>query len=193
MCSSWLTRQRLVHCSVPGIERTLRNRGHQYNGYPVSAGYFGAFSLDGLAIALHCVYHTSSFNEAIVKCAPAFASHCRGPCAPAAPLTSSRLRPRGRYQLLRGRGHDRRDLCPARWRVLRCTRHRRRVGGGDAPVGEGRGRATRNRALCARRPLGVRTPSATLKACEKSMSFVSLPPRSWRAWSAGASSGPPSP
>jgi hypothetical protein len=66
---------RLVHCSAPGIERTLQNRGHTYNGYPVSAGYFGAFSLDGLAIALHCVYHTHSFNEAIVKCAPASASH----------------------------------------------------------------------------------------------------------------------
>ena len=66
---------RPVHCSAPGIERTLQNRGHKYNGYPVEAGYFGAFSLDGLAIALHCVYHTHSFNEAIVKCAPASASH----------------------------------------------------------------------------------------------------------------------
>ena len=64
-----------MHCSVPGLECTLRNRGHEYNGYPVSAGYFGAFSLDGLAIALHCVHHTRSFNEAIVKCAPTSASH----------------------------------------------------------------------------------------------------------------------
>ena len=38
---------------------TLRRRGHSYNGYPVSAGYFGAYSVDGLALALHSVYHTS--------------------------------------------------------------------------------------------------------------------------------------
>jgi len=47
--------------------RTLGNRGRSYNGYSVSPGYFGAFSLDGLAIALHCIYHTSSFNMAIVR------------------------------------------------------------------------------------------------------------------------------
>lgn len=52
----------------PGIEQTLAARGHFYNGYPVSAGYFGAFSIDGLAIALHSFYHTDSFNDAVVKC-----------------------------------------------------------------------------------------------------------------------------
>merc|ERR1711939_40806 len=52
----------------PGIEATLAARGSSYNGYPVSAGYFGAFSIDGLAVALHCIYHTESFNAAIVKC-----------------------------------------------------------------------------------------------------------------------------
>ena len=50
---------------APGIEATLTARGRRYNGYPVSAGYFGAFSIDGLAIALHCVYTTTSFNEAV--------------------------------------------------------------------------------------------------------------------------------
>lgn len=49
------------------LARTLGNRGRNYNGYPVSPGYFGAFSLDGLAMALHCVYHTESFNMAIAK------------------------------------------------------------------------------------------------------------------------------
>ena len=49
------------------LSRTLGNRGSSYNGYPVSPGYFGSFSLDGLAMALHCVYHTHSFNMAIVK------------------------------------------------------------------------------------------------------------------------------
>merc|ERR1712023_537962 len=52
----------------PGIEATLAARGKSYNGYPVSAGYFGAFSIDGLAVALHCIYHTDSFNAAVVKC-----------------------------------------------------------------------------------------------------------------------------
>ena len=50
------------------IVGTLRRRGHSYNGYPVSAGYFGAYSVDGLALALHSVYHTSSFIGAIEKC-----------------------------------------------------------------------------------------------------------------------------
>ena len=42
--------------------------GKEYNGYPVIAGYFGAYSLDGLAMALHCVYNTTSFDDALVKC-----------------------------------------------------------------------------------------------------------------------------
>merc|ERR1711937_601185 len=49
------------------IERTLRARGHRYNGYPVSSGYFGSYSLDGLALALWSVYNTTSFDEAVVK------------------------------------------------------------------------------------------------------------------------------
>lgn len=50
-----------------GVEKTIANRGSNYNGYPVSPGYFGSFSLDGLAMALHCVYHTDSFNNAVAK------------------------------------------------------------------------------------------------------------------------------
>ena len=50
-----------------GIWRTLANRGKLYNGYPVSPGYFGSFSMDGLAIALHCVYHTDNFAECICR------------------------------------------------------------------------------------------------------------------------------
>jgi ADP-ribosyl-[dinitrogen reductase] hydrolase len=49
------------------IAGTLRARGGTYNGYPVSSGYFGSYSLDGLAMALWAVYHTSSFDEAIAK------------------------------------------------------------------------------------------------------------------------------
>eukprot|EP00978_Attheya_sp_CCMP212_P048950 scaffold596929_cov55-Attheya_sp.AAC.3 len=51
-----------------GIEQTLRNRGHKYNGYPVSAAYFGSFSLDAVAMALYCVCNTASFKETVVRC-----------------------------------------------------------------------------------------------------------------------------
>merc|ERR1711967_124472 len=49
------------------IEGTLRARGDSYNGYPVSAGYFGSFCMDGLAMALWSVYHSQSFDEAVVR------------------------------------------------------------------------------------------------------------------------------
>lgn len=39
-----------------------------YNGYPVSRGYFGAYSVDGLAVALFSLYHTSTFNDAVERC-----------------------------------------------------------------------------------------------------------------------------
>jgi len=50
------------------LERTVSNRGHRYNGYPVSAGYYGAYSMDGLAVALHCIYHTNNFEDAVERC-----------------------------------------------------------------------------------------------------------------------------
>ena len=50
------------------LRATLENRGSEYNGYPNSAGYFGSYSLDGLAMALWAVAHTSSFGEAIEAC-----------------------------------------------------------------------------------------------------------------------------
>merc|ERR1719330_2274717 len=50
------------------IEGTLQARGSSYNGYPVSAGYFGSYSLDGLALALWAVYNTRSFDEAVARC-----------------------------------------------------------------------------------------------------------------------------
>eukprot|EP00931_Biecheleriopsis_adriatica_P069953 TRINITY_DN4375_c0_g1_i1.p1 TRINITY_DN4375_c0_g1~~TRINITY_DN4375_c0_g1_i1.p1 ORF type:complete len:580 (-),score=88.08 TRINITY_DN4375_c0_g1_i1:70-1764(-) len=52
----------------PYLKETLQARGCRYNGYPVSPGYLGSYSLDGLAIALHSVYHTSSFMEALARC-----------------------------------------------------------------------------------------------------------------------------
>mmetsp|Transcript_11980 Transcript_11980/g.26497 ORF Transcript_11980/g.26497 Transcript_11980/m.26497 type:complete len:452 (+) Transcript_11980:20-1375(+) len=50
------------------IKRTLVNRGSRYNGYPVSSGYFGSYSMDGLALALHSFYHTASFDTCVVRC-----------------------------------------------------------------------------------------------------------------------------
>jgi len=50
------------------ITQTIRTRGSRYNGYPVTAGYFGSYCMDGLAMALYSVYHTSSFDEAVVRC-----------------------------------------------------------------------------------------------------------------------------
>jgi len=58
----WMWREPLLD-----IAGTLRARGRRYNGYPVSAGYFGSYSLDGLAMALWAVYHTSTFDEAVAK------------------------------------------------------------------------------------------------------------------------------
>ena len=49
------------------LRMTAAARGASYNGFPVSLGYFGSFSLDGLAMALHAVYWTDSLDAAIVK------------------------------------------------------------------------------------------------------------------------------
>lgn len=54
--------------SKPSIAVTLRARGTRYRGYPVSAGYFGSFSMDGLALALWSVFNTTSFDDAVVTC-----------------------------------------------------------------------------------------------------------------------------
>ena len=38
-----------------------------YNGYPVLPGYWGSYCLDGLAMALWGLYHSNSFEEAIIR------------------------------------------------------------------------------------------------------------------------------
>ena len=50
------------------IGATMRARGDAYNGYPNSADYFGSYCLDGLAMALHSVAMTDSFDDAIERC-----------------------------------------------------------------------------------------------------------------------------
>eukprot|EP00928_Gymnodinium_smaydae_P055498 TRINITY_DN3901_c0_g2_i1.p1 TRINITY_DN3901_c0_g2~~TRINITY_DN3901_c0_g2_i1.p1 ORF type:complete len:513 (-),score=39.29 TRINITY_DN3901_c0_g2_i1:288-1826(-) len=52
---------------TPMIEKTLKARGKKYNGYTVTADYLGSYAIDGLAMALWAVYHTTSFNDAVVR------------------------------------------------------------------------------------------------------------------------------
>ena len=49
------------------IVKTLTIRGQRYNGYPVSSGYFFSYSLDALALSLHCLYSTKTPMDAIHK------------------------------------------------------------------------------------------------------------------------------
>ena len=50
------------------IEATLAARGFTYNGHPVSAGYFGSYAPDGLAVALFSVAATDSLDLALERC-----------------------------------------------------------------------------------------------------------------------------
>eukprot|EP00732_Lithocolla_globosa_P002481 Lithocolla_globosa_v1_NODE_1643_length_2424_cov_8.280287.p1 type:complete len:387 gc:universal NODE_1643_length_2424_cov_8.280287:1164-2324(+) len=50
------------------IQATLNRRGRNYNGYPVSAGYFGSYSMDALALAMHSFYHSNDFDQAVIGC-----------------------------------------------------------------------------------------------------------------------------
>eukprot|EP00929_Paragymnodinium_shiwhaense_P084466 TRINITY_DN45163_c0_g1_i1.p1 TRINITY_DN45163_c0_g1~~TRINITY_DN45163_c0_g1_i1.p1 ORF type:complete len:1069 (+),score=271.69 TRINITY_DN45163_c0_g1_i1:61-3207(+) len=52
----------------PFLQETLANRGFQYNGRQVNDSYLGSYCMDGLAVALHCFYHTTSYMAAITKC-----------------------------------------------------------------------------------------------------------------------------
>lgn len=49
------------------IAETLAARGEKYNGHPVSAGYFGSYCMDGLAMALYAVANTKSFDECLER------------------------------------------------------------------------------------------------------------------------------
>lgn len=68
-CSCWKTSASSLQLQVGlGVEQTLRNRGHTYNGHPVNHRYFGSFSLDALAMAMFCVQTTTCFMDAILRC-----------------------------------------------------------------------------------------------------------------------------
>eukprot|EP00392_Amoebophrya_sp_AT5.2_P017774 g18186.t1 len=51
----------------PKIEEVVETRGYTYNGYPFASEYFGSFCCDGLALALHSLYTTTGFAEAVRK------------------------------------------------------------------------------------------------------------------------------
>eukprot|EP00325_Prymnesiales_sp_UTEX-LB-985_P013129 CAMPEP_0174750902 /NCGR_PEP_ID=MMETSP1094-20130205/98728_1 /TAXON_ID=156173 /ORGANISM="Chrysochromulina brevifilum, Strain UTEX LB 985" /LENGTH=172 /DNA_ID=CAMNT_0015956309 /DNA_START=98 /DNA_END=616 /DNA_ORIENTATION=- len=50
------------------IGSTMAARGDIYNGYSNTEGYFGSYCLDGLAMALHSIAMTDSFDAAIERC-----------------------------------------------------------------------------------------------------------------------------
>jgi ADP-ribosyl-[dinitrogen reductase] hydrolase len=54
--------------AVLDIETCMKLRGDSYNGYPNSAGYYGSFCLDGLAIAMNAFRNTHSFDSCMMKC-----------------------------------------------------------------------------------------------------------------------------
>lgn len=51
------------------LDATAKARGSGYNGYPFSAGYFGSYCMDALAVALHVNYYGDSFEAVIVNAA----------------------------------------------------------------------------------------------------------------------------
>merc|ERR1712129_667116 len=53
--------------ATPGLNDSLNARGTSYNNFPVSADYFGSFSLDALAIAMWAIYNSDSFDGALAK------------------------------------------------------------------------------------------------------------------------------
>merc|ERR1712154_264305 len=55
---------------LPVVETFYQRAGktHSYNGYPVAGDYWGAYCMDGLAMALHCVYTGTNMADTIEKC-----------------------------------------------------------------------------------------------------------------------------
>jgi ADP-ribosyl-[dinitrogen reductase] hydrolase len=53
-----------------------RNWNWKASEYPLSmkrvrenAGYYGSYAMDGMCMALHCLYHSADFASAVLKCA----------------------------------------------------------------------------------------------------------------------------
>ena len=47
---------------------TERERDGNYNGYGTSKAYFGSYAPDATAMALHAVFHTTSFVDSMTMC-----------------------------------------------------------------------------------------------------------------------------
>lgn len=62
-CWNWTQEHLRIHSA-------MESRGADYNGHgPPKPNYFGSYALDGLAVALWAVYHSSSATDAIITCA----------------------------------------------------------------------------------------------------------------------------
>jgi ADP-ribosyl-[dinitrogen reductase] hydrolase len=53
--------------TVLPLESTLLARGPTYNGYPVKATYFGAYSMDALCMALWALNGAATFSDSILR------------------------------------------------------------------------------------------------------------------------------
>ena len=53
----------------PAIRQAIhaRLRDRRYNGHPIIDTYWGAYCMDGLAVALWALWHSSSFSQSIMK------------------------------------------------------------------------------------------------------------------------------
>ncbi|CAK9101530.1 unnamed protein product [Durusdinium trenchii] len=54
---------------APKIQQAITERlkGRRYNGHPIIDTYWGAYCMDGLAMALWALWHSKSFSESIMK------------------------------------------------------------------------------------------------------------------------------
>ena len=66
-CWGWKVDVSVNYCDI--IATTLTARGHSYNGYPVDAGYFGSYCMDGLSMGLWALYHSRSILDCLIKTA----------------------------------------------------------------------------------------------------------------------------
>eukprot|EP01061_Rhynchopus_euleeides_P010136 TRINITY_DN1948_c0_g4_i1.p1 TRINITY_DN1948_c0_g4~~TRINITY_DN1948_c0_g4_i1.p1 ORF type:complete len:622 (+),score=164.25 TRINITY_DN1948_c0_g4_i1:237-1868(+) len=54
-------------CIRGAVRERRASEDGRYNGYPVIPTYWGAYCMDGLAMALWALYHSNSFSECIIK------------------------------------------------------------------------------------------------------------------------------
>jgi ADP-ribosylglycohydrolase len=62
VCWNWKEEQLPIACAIIN-----RRKKSTYNGYPILLDYWGAYSFDGLAMAMWALSHSTSFAETLVK------------------------------------------------------------------------------------------------------------------------------